>query len=154
MQTDQQRNHPWGLIPATPRQRLWAAWIFLGTVVLFLSLYLAQRLGFDFGILFGPCGFKQRYGLPCPACGMTTAVLAFCRGGILRSFSIQPAAGLLCSVLVVGAVLLGAVAALGRYPRFVGQVLARLKILYILIGLGLVVVAGWAVTLAMALAAS
>jgi hypothetical protein len=146
MQTDQQRNRPWGLVPATPRQRLWAAWILLGTVALFLSLYLAQRLGFDFGILFGPCGFKQQYGLPCPTCGMTTAVLAFARGEILLAFSIQPAAGLLCSVLVLGAVLSGVVASLGRYPQFVGRVLARLQILYLLIGLGLIVAAGWVVT--------
>ena len=150
MQTDQQRNHPWGLIPATPRQRLWAAWVFLGTVGLFLLLHLAQRLGFDFGMLFGPCGFRQQYGLPCPTCGMTTAVLAFSRGEILGSFSIQPAAGLLCSVLVVGAILSGIVASLGSYPLFIGRILARLKILYILIGLGLIVATGWVVTLAMA----
>jgi len=146
MQTDQHRNRPWDSIPAAPRQRLRLAWFFLGILVLFLSLYLSQGLGVDFGILFGPCGFKQRYGLPCPTCGMTTSVLAFSRGEVLRSFSIQPAAGLLCSVLVVGAVLSGIVASLGKYPRFIGQVLARLRILYILIGLGLIVAVGWAVT--------
>ena len=137
---------PWALIPASPRQRLAAAWVFLGIAGLFVSLYLAQRLGFDFGTLFGPCGFKQRYGLPCPTCGMTTAVLAFARGQIARAFCVQPAAGLLCSTLAIVAVASLALATVGRYPRSLEQVVSRVRITHVLIGVGLVVAAGWAVT--------
>jgi hypothetical protein len=46
----------------------------------FIGLWLAQRAGFDFGLLLAPCGLKMRTGLTCPTCGMTTAVLAFARG--------------------------------------------------------------------------
>jgi len=146
MQIDQQRNPRWPLIPTSRRQRLAAAWVFLGIAGLFASLYLAQRLGFDFGTLFGPCGFKQRHGLPCPTCGMTTAVLAFARGQIVRAFYVQPAAGLLCSCLAVVAAAALALAIAGRYPRSFGQVVARVRITHVLIGVGLVVAGGWAVT--------
>ena len=150
MQMDQQRNRQRFLVPASGRQRLRAGWVFLGIAGLFALLYLAQRLGFDFGILFGPCGFKQRHGLPCPTCGMTTAVLAFARGEIVRSFFVQPAAGFLCSALVIVAVMALVMAILGQVPWFLDQVLARVRPIYILIGAGLVVVAGWAVTLGLA----
>jgi len=128
------------------RHRIGAACLSLGIVVLFMSLGLAQRLGFDFGTLFGPCGFRQRYGLPCPTCGMTTAVLAFARGQIVLSFWTQPGAGLLCSILAMGAVLLLAVAVWGKVPRCAVRLWARVRFLHVLIGLGLVVAAGWLVT--------
>ena len=134
------------LAPATRRQRSRAAFVAAGVLGLFGSLYVAQRLGFDFGLLFWPCGFKQRYGLPCPTCGMTTAVLAFARGQIVLAFSIQPAAGLLCSALVVAAAASLVIAISGIIPGFVEGTLARVRMLHVLIALGLLLAAGWAVT--------
>ena len=77
---------------------------------------------------------------------MTTAVLAFARGQIARAFYVQPAAGLLCSTLAGVAAAALALAIAGRYPRSLGQVVARVRITHVLIGVGLVVAAGWAVT--------
>lgn len=147
MQKDQQPNGRGPLVALSGRQRLGAVCVSLGIAVGFLSLGLAQRLGFDFGTLFGPCGFKQRYGLPCPTCGMTTAVLAFARGEVVRSFSIQPCAGLLCSVLAGGAVLVLGVAISGRCPSPLAWFWARLRFVHVLLGLAFVVAAGWVWTL-------
>ena len=146
MHKHQQPNHQFLFVRASARQRLWASLVCAVVAGLFGSLALAQHLGFDFGTLFGPCGFKQRHGLPCPTCGMTTAVLAFTRGEILSAFSQQPAAGLLC--LALGAVGLAAlaVALFGRYPQPLVQVLARVRLLYAWVGVGLLIVMGWAVT--------
>ena len=130
----------------TRRERVWAG---LGTAAvagLFASLALAQRAGFDVGTLFGPCGFRQRHGLPCPTCGMTTAVLAFARGEVFLAFSTQPAAGLLCLVLTLGGVGALAMAILGKCPRVVADLRVRARPLHVVIGCALVLLAGWAVT--------
>ncbi|MBP8305168.1 MAG: DUF2752 domain-containing protein [Phycisphaerae bacterium] len=151
MQKDQEPNLRESLVLMSARQRLGAACLGVAIVVGFLSLGLAQRLGFDFGTWFGPCGFKQRYGLPCPTCGMTTSVLAFARGDPARSFSTQPCAGLMCSALAGGAVLLLWVAACGRCPGPVARFWARLGLLHVLLVLALIVAAGWIWTLVRAI---
>ncbi len=119
----------------------------------FGGLWLLQRVGFDFGLLFGPCGMKQRTGLPCPTCGMTTCVLAFARGEVLTAFYTQPAGGLLCSLLVVGAFFAFLVGVFGVYFRFFDRLWAELKVKHVVVGLLVVIVGGWAVTLARAVAA-
>ena len=122
-------------------------------VALFGSLWLLQRAGFDFGLLFGPCGMKQRTGLPCPTCGMTTCVLAFARGAWLTSFYIQPAGALLCILLIVGAFFAFLTSTLGVYFSFFDRLWAELKLKWMVAGLLVVLTAGWAVTLARAVAA-
>jgi hypothetical protein len=146
MQMGKQPIHHAAVIPVTPRQRLWAVSIFLATAGLFTWLYLAQRMGYEVGSLFGPCEFKQRYGLPCPTCGMTTAVLAFTRGEIATAFCVQPAAGVLLSALVVAACVSLAVAIRAAYPPSIERIRGQLRITHVLVGLGLVLAAGWAVT--------
>jgi hypothetical protein len=116
-------------------------------------LWLLQRFGFDFGLLFGPCGLKQRTGWTCPTCGMTTAVLAFARGDVLTAFYVQPAAGLLCSLLVVVAFFAFLASVFGVYFSFFDRLFAEIKVRYVVAGLLVVLAAGWAVTLARALAA-
>ncbi len=120
---------------------------------LFVGLWILQRVNFDFGLLFHPCGFKQRTGWPCPACGMTTAVLAFARGELLDAFYIQPAAAFLCSVLVLTAFLAFLTAVLGIYFRGFDRLLHETKVTYWILVLLVVLAAGWAVTLARAFAA-
>lgn len=101
-----------------------------------------------------PCGFRQKYNLPCPTCGVTTSVIAFAQGKILESFYIQPAAALLCCVLAVSAFLAFFVAVFGVYFSFLNSFFTKVKIRYIILALIVIIAAGWAVTLARALAAN
>ena len=68
---------------------------------------------------------KQRTGLPCPTCGMTTCVLAFARGEVLTAFYVQPAGGFLCSLLVVVAFFAFLTSVFGVYFGFFDRLLAR-----------------------------
>jgi hypothetical protein len=122
-------------------------------VALFGGLWLLQRAGFDFGLLFGPCGMKQRTGLPCPTCGMTTCVLAFARGEVLAAFYVQPAGAFLCSLMIVAAFFAFLIGASGVYFSFLDRWWAELKVKWMVAGLLVVLAAGWAVTLARAVAA-
>jgi len=118
----------------------------------FAGLWLLQKVGFDFSRVFPPCGLRMRTGLTCPTCGMTTAVLAFARGRVLTAFYVQPAAGLLCSLLVLAAFFAFLTALFGVYFTFLDRVFARVRIVHVVVGLLVILAAGWAVTLARALA--
>jgi len=138
---------------ASARERLAAGLIVATVVAFFGGLWLLQRSGFDFGLLFGPCGMKQRTGLPCPTCGMTTCVLAFARGELRLAFWTQPAGALLCTLLVGAAFFAFLTSSFGVYFSFFDRLVAELKIRYIVAGLLVILAAGWAVTLARAWAA-
>ncbi|OHB67722.1 MAG: hypothetical protein A2Y77_13840 [Planctomycetes bacterium RBG_13_62_9] len=138
---------------ATARQRKIAAVIAAGTLALFASLYLAQRRGFDVGTLFGQCGMMQRTGLPCPTCWMTRSVLAFARGDLIAAYSMQPAAAFLCTLLVIGAFFAFLTSVFGVYFSALDRLVAEIRIRHIALGLLVILAAGWAVTLARALAA-
>jgi hypothetical protein len=138
---------------ASGRERTGAALVAFSILALFATLWGLQKLHFDFGMLFNPCGFKQRTGLPCPACGMTTSVLAFARGRVITAFYTQPAAGLLCSLMVLGGFLALLVAASGVYFNVLDRLIHDVKMRYVIVGLVIILAAGWAVTMARALAA-
>jgi len=123
-----------------------------GVALLFGTLWALQRVGFDFGWVFPPCGFKQRTGLPCLSCGMTTAVLAFARGDVVQAFLTQPAAAFFCSLLVVAAFLAFLVSVFGVYFNRFDRLAAEVRIWHVIVGVLVVVLAGWAVTMAHALA--
>jgi hypothetical protein len=153
MELRQQTNRGPKVRRASPRQR-WIAGLFaLGVIALFGSLWLLQRVGFDFGLLFGPCGMKQRTGLPCPTCGMTTSVLAFARGDLVTAFYVQPAAAFLNSLLVAGAFFAFLIAAFGVYFSALDRLFAEIKIRHVAVGLLVILAAGWAVTMARAIVA-
>ncbi len=138
---------------ASIRGRTTAALFAAGVIALFGGLWLLQRVGFDFGLLFGPCGMKQRTGLPCPTCGMTTCVLAFARGELWTAFYVQPAGAFLCALLIVAAFFAFLMAVLGVYFHFFDRLWAELRVRYVVAGLLVILAAGWAVTLARAWAA-
>jgi len=138
---------------ASARERKIAALIGSGVVALFAGLWLLQRVGLDFGLLFGPCGFRQRTGLTCPACGMTTAVLAFARGEVLTAFYVQPAAGFLCSWLVLAAFFALLTGLWGVYFTIFDRLFVEIRLKHVIVGLFVILAAGWAVTLARAWAA-
>lgn len=148
----QQTNpRPW-IRRASPRQRWIAGLIALGVFALFGGLWLLQRVGFDFGVVFSPCGVKQRWGLTCPACGMTTSVLAFARGDLATAFYVQPAAAFLNSLLVVGGFFAFIVSMFGVYFRALDRLFAEIRVRRVVVGLLIILAAGWAVTLARAVA--
>ncbi|MHC4195031.1 MAG: DUF2752 domain-containing protein [Planctomycetota bacterium] len=124
----------------------------------FVLARLAGAGKVDIGRWTEPCGFKQKYGLPCPTCGMTTSALSFAGGKIKESFSIQPAGGpaggLFCSVLVVAAFLAFLAAFFGVYFIFLRRFFTEVKIRHIILALIIIIAAGWLVTLAGALAVS
>jgi hypothetical protein len=153
MQTSQQLNKPKFFLLASPNQRMIAAIVFISITGFFGIFAVAGHYKIDMGPFLGRCGFKQNTGLPCPTCGMTTAALAFAQGKILEAFYIQPAGGLLYSIAVVAAVLAFIISVFGINFRFLMRFFAEVKIRYVAIALVIIILAGWAVTMARALAA-
>ena len=127
--------------------------IFLAVVGFFGFFALAGHYNIDLWRWLGYCGFKQKHGLPCPTCGMTTATLAFSKGNISEAFYIQPACALLCCLLVFFALLAFVTAVFGKHFRFIERFFYEVKVRYIILALIIIIAAGWAVTLARALAA-
>ena len=152
MQTSQHRNKPKISRRASSGQRLRAAFVFLVIAGLFGGLALAEH--YRITLWPFPCGFKQKYNLPCPACGMTTSAVAFAQGEILRAFYIQPAAGLLCCLLVVSAFLAFLIAVFGVYFVFLDRLFGEVKVRHIILAFTVIIAAGWAVALARALVAN
>jgi hypothetical protein len=154
MQASQQVNKMKNFHRATSGQRIAAAIIFLAIVGFFIVFGLAGHYGIDMGRWLGYCGFKQRFGLPCPTCGMTTMALAFAQGKISEAFYIQPAGALLCCLLVLIGLLALFTAVSGVYFRFIERFFKEVKVRYIILALIIIIAAGWVVTLARALAES
>lgn len=138
---------------ATASERRVSIVISLSIFALFAGLWGLQRVGFDFGSIFNPCGFKQRTGWPCPGCGFTTSALAFARGEIFNAFYIQPAAAMLYSLLSLVAFFTLLTATLGVYFTIFDRLLHEMKVTYWILGLLVILAAGWAVTFARAFAA-
>jgi hypothetical protein len=153
MQTSQQVNKPKFFYRASFRQRIAAAIICSAIAAFFGTFALAGHYDTDMGRWLGYCGFKQRTALPCVSCGMTTATLAFAQGRILEAFYIQPAAGFLHCVMVIAAALAFIVAVFGVYFGFIKRFFTEVKLRYMILALLIIIIAGWAVTLARALAA-
>jgi hypothetical protein len=150
MSTDQQANPIAAHQRATRVQRLTGLAVFLvigGGLVL---LNVLQRVHFNFGLLFWPCGFRARTGLPCLTCGMTRSVLAFSRGDLVEAFRMQPAAGLLGLVCVAAGGCGLWIAVSGTIPGFVRRFFAEFQLRRFLWQLALILLAGWVVTLAQA----
>ncbi len=131
MQINQQVNKLKFFSRASFRQRIAAAIVCLAVVGFFGFFALAGHYNINMGRLLGYCGFQQKYGLPCPTCGMTTATLAFAQGKIFEAFYIQPACALLCCVLVVIAFLAFVISVFGVYFRFLERFFREVKVRYI-----------------------
>jgi hypothetical protein len=132
------------------RGRVRAAIVCLGICGLFVALWFAA--GHDFSLTPGGCGFEQRYNLPCPTCGWTRSVYAFARGNLWKSFYLQPAAGFVCTVFVLVGVLSLISAVFGVYFEFFERLRREIRFRWWIVALVVIVVAGWLVTLARALA--
>jgi len=152
MQASQQLSKAKILFRASFHQRLGAGLVFLVLAASFGLFALAGH--YKITLWPFPCGFNQKYNLPCPTCGITTSVLAFAQGKIFESFYIQPAAALLCCVLAFSAFLAFFIAVFGIYFGFLNRFFTGVKIKYIILALIVIIAVGWAVTLARALAAN
>ena len=128
--------------------------ICLAIIVFFVFFSLMGHYNVNMGRWLGECGFKLRTGLPCPTCGMTTATLAFSQGHIIRAFYIQPACALICSLMVITAVIAFIVSVFGVYFSFIRTIFRDIKIRYFVVALIIIIAAGWAVTLARAASAN
>jgi hypothetical protein len=149
---DQQSNSVEKQGRITPCQRIAAGAVFVAVVAVFGVLLSGARGWIDMSRLFGICGFKQVYGLPCAGCYMTTAAMVFAQGRIGESFYIQPAGALFCCVLVVVAIVALLISVFGVKFRFLHEPLTWRKIKYFIVSVLIIMAAGWAVTLARALA--
>jgi hypothetical protein len=160
MNGDESSVRPSSLVPrrsfvgrrASARERLIAAAVGIAITAFFGVFAVAGHNRVDMGRWLGYCGFQQRTGLPCPTCGMTRSALAFAQGNIREAFYTQPAGGLLCSIMVVVALLAFAVAVSGIYFRFIQRFFAEVRLKHMILALLIILAAGWAVTLARALA--
>jgi hypothetical protein len=150
MAPSQQPNVPKTFTRASARQRLIAAIVFFAIAGSFAALWLVAH--YNITLYPFPCGFKQRYGLPCPTCGFTHAAIYFAQGQIIRSFYTQPAAALFCILAVATAFFAFLVTASGIYSPLLERRITSVKLRYIIAALVLVLAAGWAVTLARTLA--
>ncbi|UCE99824.1 MAG: DUF2752 domain-containing protein [Planctomycetota bacterium] len=154
MRTSQQLNELKVFCRASSQQRLRAGLVFLVLAASFGLLVLAAHAKIDIGWWFGPCGFKQKYNLPCPTCGMTASALAFARCEIFKAFYSQPAAALFCCLLAVVAFLAFIIAAFGVYFVFLNRFFTEVNIRHIILAMMVVMAAAWAVTLIRALVAN
>lgn len=136
----------------SPAGRIVAACIFCAIGIGFAILWAAERRWISLGPVLGVCGFKQRFGLPCPGCGWTHAAQAFVTGHIGEAFYLQPAAAMFCLIAVVGALFALHIALFGvdlaplRWVRSPGGIKT------LIIGAVIIILAGWLVTLAQAIA--
>lgn len=142
-----------GICRADGWQRVIALIVFLGIVLSFGVLWLFGTDRIDPGRVLPPCGFEQRHQLPCPTCGFTRSAMAFAQGNFAESFYMQPAAGLMCTVVAAAGFFALLTAACGIYLRFIFEFWKSIRNGYVFVALLIIVAAGWAVTLARALAA-
>ena len=152
MQISQQINKTKIFCKATLRQRLLAGLVLLAVAAFFGFCRLAATGRIDIDRWVDPCGLKQRYGLTCPTCGMTTSAITFAKGKIFEAFYVQPAGAFFCCVLVAAGFLALLIAVFGLYFSFINRFFTEVKVKYIILGIIIIVCAGWAVTLARALA--
>jgi hypothetical protein len=123
-----------------------------GLIVLALAgggaiLWLAGRGHIDLGFWLGVCGFKQRFGLPCPGCGWTHAGQAFLAGHPIQAFMIQPAAAFFCVAGVVTGIFALLVVVFGIEFGFLRRLFRAVGIKTLVLSAVIVLLAGWAVTL-------
>ena len=83
---------------------------------------------------------------------MTRSFKAFSTGKVLTAFYIQPAAGLLCCLLLAIAIVTLLIAATGMNIGIIDYILAYNRWGYTIIIFIVILTAGWAVTLARAFA--
>jgi len=127
--------------------RFVGAGVFLVIIVVFYLLRASSRGDIDLSYWFGVCGFKQRFGLPCPGCGWTHAAEMFVAGHFLQAFTVQPAAAFFCVVLLLVAIFALHCAVFGINSRLLQRIFSSKGGSIILVAACVVILAGWLVNL-------
>lgn len=151
MQASQQVNKSKIFVRATRRQRIRAGIVLAVLGALFVLFGLMAGGVIDPDVWLDPCGFKQKYGLPCPTCGMTHSALAFARGRVFEAFYVQPAAAFICCVMIIAFFLALLTAVFGMYLRALDSLFSQMRLKHLLLALVIVIAAAWAVTLSRAM---
>ena len=103
-----------------PAVRLSAAAILLGVGAILVLMRSIEPPAVGYGahqkLGLAPCPMPLLVGLPCPSCGMTTALTHFARGNLLTSLHTQPAGFAAAAILVLIAVFAAEALMTGR-PR-------------------------------------
>lgn len=134
------------------RLRLVAFLIFAIGVLLWVLFWLAAEGTIDLSVCFTPCGFQQRYDLPCPTCGFTTAALEFSELRIWKAFLAQPAATIFYVLLIMFGFLAFLTAIFGIYFSVLEDLAGKIHIKYVVWFFLIVGAFGWAIILARAMA--
>ena len=127
--------------------RLVAAGVFFVIIAVFYLLRASSKGDIDLSYWFGVCGFKQRFGLPCPGCGWTHAAEMFAAGHFLQAFTTQPAAALFCVVFSLAAIFALHAAVFGIDSRLLKRIFSSKGGGVLLIAACVVILAGWLVNL-------
>lgn len=80
-------------MPRSTQRVLWGLILACACAVLALSRWLSPHpagIGTHEQLGLPPCGFYAWLGLPCPACGLTTAFAHLARGELMASIAAQP----------------------------------------------------------------
>lgn len=131
----------------SPVARLAGAAVFLIITGGFYLLWASSKGDIDLGHWFGVCGFKQRFGLPCPGCGWTHAAEMYVTGHFLQAFIIQPAAAFFCIVFTLVAIFALHCAIFGIHFRFLKHVFSSKGSVILIIAACVIILAGWLVNL-------
>jgi len=127
--------------------RLTALLVFLSLVGGGIILWLSAKGSVDLGFWMGVCGFKQRYGLPCPGCGWTHAAQMFLTGHPIRAFVIQPAAAFFCVAAAAAGIYALLIAVFGVEFAPLRHLFRAVGIKVVVLSAVIVILAGWGVTL-------
>ena len=138
-------------VGASRRQRVRAGVVLAVLGALFVLFGLMAGSVIDPDMWLDPCGFKQKYGYPCPTCGMTHSVLCFARGRVFEAFYVQPAAAFICCVMIIVFFLALLTAVFGIYLRALDSLFSQVRPKHLLLTLVIVIAAAWAVTLSRAM---
>jgi hypothetical protein len=132
------------------RTRLIAAGVFLALALIITLLALSAAGLFDLSPYLGICGFKQRTGLPCPGCEITSSAKAFFSGHPLQSLYIQPAGAVFSFSILLSMIFALLIALLGVDFGILGNISWPAFFKYTALIAVFVILTGWAVTLARA----
>lgn len=131
----------------SPTTRFVGAVVFFAIAAGFSLLWASENEYLDLSYWFGVCGFKQRFGLPCPGCGWTHAAQMFVTGHFLQAFTVQPAAAFFCVVLSLAAIFSLHSALFGINSRFLQRIFSSKGGCILLVAACVVILAGWLVNL-------
>ena len=131
----------------SPSGRWMAGGIFAVITAGFGLLWASANGHINLTYWFGICGFKQRFGLPCPGCGWTHAAQLFVTGHPLKAFILQPAAGFFCVVFLLTAIFALHCAFFGINSLFLQRIFCQKSVCFLLVAACFIIVAGWMVNL-------